>query len=196
VYSRLQLQYLDVMGIPAWLERKGAVPAFGELPPSDVGCDDPSAWLSILALTGDPGAVLTGPADASLLLLSDSAGESPGEPFSGRSGHLLDAMLKAIDLSRGNVLLASAAVAAGAPVPVLSALGQHTAASTVRAMLYFTEPGASHQMADIDGLREQTHTLKGGLPCVVSYHPSWLLLHGEQKGSAWNDLKRIRSLLD
>lgn len=216
MYSRQQLRYLDAMGIPAWTERMAiqppkhpqASPCEVEAAAAPVPAEATEAtvessfvpWLEQQALlaqtTGSTAVFLGGPATANLLLISDGHADPGDKPFAGQSSRLLQAMLQAIKLSRTEVLLGlTSALPAAGTATVQSALQDKTAAG-VRVVLFYTCPGNHHGNTDLDKLRDRTHQLSNGLPCVVSYHPSCLLEQAELKRAAWNDLKRVRQLLD
>jgi DNA polymerase len=44
-------------------------------------------------------------------------------------------------------------------------------------------------------LRESIHSYKG-IPVIVTYHPSALLRNPNWKYPAWDDLKKLKELLD
>lgn len=139
-------------------------------------------------------------------------GEAPGaeedrrgEPFVGRAGQLLDNMLAALGLRRGeNVYIANilkcrppgnrdpspAETAACRPFldrqidlvgpRVIVALGRIAAQS-----LLDTD-------APLGALRGRVHDFRG-MPLVVTYHPAYLLRTPADKGRAWADLLRARA---
>lgn len=134
-----------------------------------------------------------------------------GDPFVGPSGKLLDNMLLAIGLRRGenayiaNIVKCRATDEQGkdrAPSPeeaaacrpylnrqialiqpsVIVALGKTAALS-----LLGSDPEAS-----LSALRGKVHALPGDasekIPVIVTYHPAYLLRRLEEKGKAWADL--------
>lgn len=141
-------------------------------------------------------------------------GEAPGaeedrqgEPFVGRAGQLLDNMLAALGLQRGqgvyiaNVLKCRppanrdpepAEIAACRPwllrqielirPQIILCVGRHAAQT-----LLATD-------APVGQLRGRIHDFDG-IPLVVSYHPAYLLRSPEQKARAWQDLLLARSAL-
>lgn len=158
---------------------------------------------SLDATTSDSQTVyLTGPAQARLLVIADRKIDTSATPFSGPSAKLLQAMLQAISLARSSVLIGATATppsssesSSGASVDIATAL-HSKGATSVRAVLFYTCPDGGHGYTDMDELRDVSHKLHSGVPCVVSYHPIWLLKNAELKRAAWNDLKRVRQLLD
>lgn len=144
-------------------------------------------------------------------------GEAPGEQddrqgqaFVGRPGVLLDNMLAAIQSGRGHDAYVTTIIkcrptgnrnprpeeveacqpylmreiALQQPFTIL-ALGRFAA----QALLGSEEP--------LQALRERTHSIQVGeriIPLVVSYNPSYLLSHPNEKAAAWKDLQRLKAL--
>jgi uracil-DNA glycosylase family 4 len=143
-------------------------------------------------------------------------GEAPGadedrlgEPFVGRAGKLLDAMLKALGLQRQEVYIANILKCRPPnnrdPLPeearccwpflerqialirpgIILAVGRIAAQ-----MLLQTE-------VPIGKLRGRVYRLAGrGIPLVVSYHPAYLLRAPREKRKSWDDLQLARHTLN
>lgn len=140
-----------------------------------------------------------------------------GEPFVGRSGKLLDAMLRAMHMNRGeNVYIANIVKCrasegekdrqpteeeAATCMPYLErqiklikpkiiiALGK-----TAAVALLNTDRNIS-----LGSLRNRKHYFQSGerkIPLVVSYHPSYLLRIPSGKKQAWHDLCRAMDIYD
>ncbi len=142
------------------------------------------------------------------LIVGEAPGEQEdleGEPFVGKSGQLLDNMLRAIGLSREAGPPEAQAYIANAvkcrppgnrnPTPqelaacagflqrqvelvqpkVILAMG----AVAVHSLLGSTEP--------IGRLRGKVHRYRG-VPLIVTYHPAYLLRSPQEKARAWDDL--------
>ena len=135
-----------------------------------------------------------GPSNSDLLVLSDCDQQQTvqpvEQPFLGAAGKLLDAMLKAIGLSRTSCQLA--ALATNGQETLQAWCAQHEP----RVILYFVRPNSSQpaRYEPGDSASETTRT-QTGIHCVVSYHPEHLLQHPELKRRAWEDLKAVRRLL-
>lgn len=141
-------------------------------------------------------------------------GEAPGadedrqgEPFVGRAGQLLNAMLEAIGLRREEVYIANVLKCRPPgnrdPQPreveccepflirqialiqprLIVALGRHAAHSLLK-----TEA----PLARLRGQRLSYH----GTPLVVTFHPAYLLRSPADKRRAWDDLCLARSLVE
>jgi DNA polymerase len=148
-----------------------------------------AAAHSALFASGDP--------RADWLLLLDAASEEEqrqGRPLVGDAGLLLDNMLRALGLNRRQHAYLACVPAAGAAEgpwraqfetlqpKIVLALGRGAA----RVLLQTTEP--------IGRLRGRAHAWRG-VPVVVSYHPTSLLINPADKAKAWADLCLAQSLL-
>lgn len=141
-------------------------------------------------------------------------GEAPGvqedrqgEPFVGRAGQLLNAMLFALGLTREQVYIANvlkcrppnnrdpqpAEVECCEPYllrqiallnpRLIVALGRHAAHSLLRTDLALTR---------LRGRRLSYH----GIPLVVTYHPAYLLRNPVDKRKVWDDLCLAKSVVE
>ena len=149
-----------------------------------------------------------GDPQADVMFVGEAPGadeDRQGEPFVGRAGKLLDAMLAAIGLDRreGGVYIANVlkcrppnnrdprpeevAQCAGylrrqidlIQPKVLVALGRVAAQN----LLDTQQP-----LAKLRGTEQQFH----GTPILVTYHPAYLLRNPADKAKAWEDLKAVR----
>ena len=143
-------------------------------------------------------------------------GEAPGqnedlqgEPFVGRAGKLLDKMIGALGMNRGQVFIANVVKCRPPdnrdPQPrevdncepylhrqlalirpkVIIALGRVSA----QALLKTATP--------IGKLRGQIHRYGAAdTPLIATYHPAYLLRSPGQKAAAWDDLWRAKMLID
>lgn len=151
----------------------------------------------------------TGNLDADWMIVGEAPGaqeDALGEPFVGKSGQLLDAMLRSIMLARApgsttqQVFIANTLKcrppANRNPLPaelarcepflvrqielvrprVILAMGRFA----VQALLRSNEP--------IGRLRGQVHRYHD-VPLVVTYHPAYLLRNPPDKARAWDDLR-------
>jgi len=145
-------------------------------------------------------------------------GEAPGEqedleglPFVGRSGQLLDNMLRAIGHDRTRTVFITNVVKCRPPAnrnpkdeeisacqPYLQRQIELLKPKLILAMGRF----AAHTLLDTDAalqnLRQQNLSITAQdrtIPVVVTYHPSYLLRRPVDKHLAWEDLKRVRQTL-
>lgn len=134
-------------------------------------------------------------------------GEAPGaeedrlgEPFVGQAGRLLDAMLAAIGLKRGeNVYIANvlksrpprnrdpAPQEVAACLPYLKRQIELIAPKLILALGRFAAQALLATGTAISRLRGQVHCYRG-IPLIVTYHPAYLLRNPADKARAWEDL--------
>ncbi len=147
--------------------------------------------------------------NADLMLIGEAPGKDEDEqgiPFVGRAGQLLDKMLLAAGLKRDDIYIANMLKCRPPqnrdPLPeeiikcepylhrqlelikpkVLLALGRVAGQNLLK-----TQDSLSR-------LREQTHHYED-IPLLVTYHPAALLRNPRWKQSSWQDLKKIKKLL-
>lgn len=146
---------------------------------------------------------------ARLMFVGEAPGadeDAQGRPFVGRAGQLLDRMIDAMGLARGEVFIANVLkcrppgnrdpqpleVATCLPFlqaqiglvrpEVICALGRHAA----HALLGGNE--------SLGRMRERFHDFRG-TPLLVTFHPSYLLRSPEEKTKAWKDLQLVMQRL-
>jgi DNA polymerase len=149
---------------------------------------------------------------ADLMVVGEAPGadeDRQGEPFVGRAGQLLNAMLRAIGFERGDVYIANilkcrppanrnpVAAEVACCLPFLA-----RQIELVRPRLILSVGGVSaHNLLDteepVGRLRGRVHAFgPARIPVVVSYHPAYLLRKPGEKAKAWQDLLAARRLLD
>src|SRR5216684_2367637 len=141
-------------------------------------------------------------------------GEAPGaeedrqgEPFVGRAGQLLNAMLRAIGLAREQVYIANLLKcrppnnrdpSAGEAAECLPYLEQQIALLKPKIMLAvgrIASQNLLHTEVTLGRLRQQVHRFGlSQVPLVVTYHPAYLLRTPTDKRKAWEDLKFAREV--
>jgi len=141
-------------------------------------------------------------------------GEAPGadedrlgEPFVGQAGKLLDAMLAAVGLSRGeNVFIANVLKSrppnnrdpkpeeVAACLPYLERQIDLIRPKIILALGRFAAQSLLLSEASISRLRGRVHDYRG-VPLVVTYHPAYLLRNLPDKAKAWEDLCLAREVL-
>jgi DNA polymerase len=147
--------------------------------------------------------------DADLMFVGEAPGadeDRQGEPFVGRAGQLLTKIIEAIDLRRDQVYIANVIkcrppenrnpegdevercepflfrqIDAVKP-RVIVALGKFAAQS----LLKTTEP--------ITRLRGRTFTYRGAV-LIPTFHPAFLLRNPSSKREVWEDMKKVRAIL-
>lgn len=152
-----------------------------------------------------------GDESADWLLIGEAPGAEEdrlGEPFVGQAGRLLDNMLAALELRRGeNVYIANvlkcrppgnrnpepAEVAACSPY--LRRQIQLIQPKLIVAMGRFAVQTLLNTDATIGSLRGSVHAYQG-VPLVVTYHPAYLLRNLPDKAKAWADLVFARKSIN
>ena len=213
-----KLACLQSMGIAVWVRRdyagSAAEPEAGD-PLDPAGLDWEALEPAVAACErcalhrGRTQTVFgVGNRRAEFMIIGEAPGveeDRRGEPFVGRAGKLLDAMLAALGFDRSDVFIANVLkcrppenrdprpeeAAACAPwldrqielvqPRVLIAVGKHAAQR-----LLGTD-------APMGRLRGRPHRY-GNVPVVVTWHPAYLLRRPEAKADAWRDLVLARSL--
>jgi DNA polymerase len=150
--------------------------------------------------------------DARLFVIGEAPGadeDRQGEPFVGRAGQLLNAMLRAIGLPRSEVYIANILKCRPPnnrdPQPEESScctpfLSQQIALVEPRALLAVGRISAQWLLqtdTPIGRLRGRVLTYgERNIPLVVTYHPAYLLRSPLAKATAWTDLCLVKDLLD
>ncbi|HEY9181570.1 MAG TPA: uracil-DNA glycosylase [Gammaproteobacteria bacterium] len=150
--------------------------------------------------------------DARLLVIGEAPGadeDRQGEPFVGRAGQLLNAMLRSIGLPRGEVYIANILKCRPPnnrdPLPEEAScctpyLSQQIALVQPRVLLAVGRISAQWLLqtdTPIGRLRGRALTFgERNIPLVVTYHPAYLLRSPLAKATAWTDLCLVKDLLD
>ena len=152
-----------------------------------------------------------GDRNARLMIIGEAPGaeeDRQGEPFVGRAGQLLNAMLRAIGLERGQVFIANILKCRPPgnrnPAPDEVAACGHflrQQVALVRPQVILAVGGvAAHNLLQTDDsvgrLRRRVHAYgENRIPLLVTYHPAYLLRRPEEKAKAWQDLQQLHGLL-
>lgn len=228
--------FFENMPPPASFDTAISVPAYPEPEtaplPEAPAMQGPDSWEKILGEIGQcercqlcrtrhkvvPG---TGDRNAGWLFVGEGPGfheDQQGEPFVGRSGKLLDAMMAAMHMKRGenvyiaNVVKCRASNEAGKDrqpteeeaavcMPYLErqidlirpkimvALGKTAAVALLN----------TGRDVSLGSLRNREHFFRNGgrkIPLIVTYHPSYLLRTPGGKKQAWQDLCHAMDIYD
>jgi uracil-DNA glycosylase len=147
---------------------------------------------------------------ARLMVIGEAPGadeDRQGEPFVGRAGQLLDAMLRAISIAREDAYIVNILKCRPprnrdpAPEEVVQCSPYlHRQIELVKPQVLLAVGRIAAQTllntsTAIGRLREQTHEY-ADLPLLVTYHPAYLLRTPAEKRKAWDDLKRVRAKLE
>jgi DNA polymerase len=213
-----RIRYLQAMGITPWLLRDGQGDPGGDPIEDDTrlhqdvaGLDWPSLREAALdcrrcALCESRTNVVfgLGSETADWLFVGEAPGaeeDKRGEPFVGRAGQLLDAMLRALGLSRDQVYIANVLKCRPPnnrdPKPAES----ETCSPFLNRQIELIQPKvivavgrvAAQRLLAID---EAVGRMRGKIhhygdreiPLVVTYHPAYLLRRPGEKAKSWQDL--------
>lgn len=155
-----------------------------------------------------------GDEQASWLFIGEGPGaeeDARGEPFVGQAGKLLDAMLAAIGLARGDDVYIANAVKCRPPgnrtpetvemAACFPFLQRQIALIQPKLIVLLGRAAVNSVLGDsgsLAGLRGKTAVYRDGdreIPVVVTYHPAYLLRNLPDKAKAWEDLCRARALM-
>jgi DNA polymerase len=132
--------------------------------------------------------------------------DQSGEPFVGDAGELLTRILGSIGLSRDKVYICNVLKCRPPqnrkplPMEVSNCQGYlRTQLSVVRPPVIVCL--GSTAAYGVLGLAQSVASLRGktfqfqSIPVICTYHPAYLLRHGEAKREVWEDMKRVKLLL-
>jgi DNA polymerase len=222
----LQKQYLDALGIDLWVPR-GKLP--GEAPPPSAPsapnaprADVSAQWEQLAAevrgctlcglqTTRTQTVFGVGNRQAELLVVGEAPGadeDAQGEPFVGRAGQLLNAILRGMRWPRETVFIANVLKCRPPgnrdPTPEESGycmpyLHRQIELIAPRMMLAVGRIAAQNLLATetpIGKLRGSVHAFgPRQTPLIVTYHPAYLLRSPGEKRKVWDDMKFLRTEL-
>ncbi|MFT3850087.1 MAG: uracil-DNA glycosylase family protein [Propionivibrio sp.] len=155
-----------------------------------------------------------GDENASWLFIGEGPGaeeDARGEPFVGQAGKLLDAMLAAVDLRRGEDVYIANAVKCRPPGNRTPEADELAACFPyLRRQIELIQPelivllgrvavnsvlGQDASLSSLRGKALSYRTDGREIPVVVTYHPAYLLRNLPDKAKAWEDLCRARALM-
>jgi len=212
--------YLRAMGITAYVPRRAsAAPAL----PEGEGAAGGLGWEALqdavrecrrCGLCGTRTQTVFGVGDrnARLMVVGEAPGadeDRQGEPFVGRAGQLLTAVLRAAGFARADVYIANILKCRPPnnrdPQPTevaecLPYLLRQVELVDPALILCVGRVAAQNLLGTdvtIGRLRGSVHRLPTGRPVVVTYHPAYLLRSPGEKRKVWEDLKlALRTLED
>ncbi len=147
---------------------------------------------------------------ARLLIVGEAPGyyeDKQGEPFVGRAGQLLNAMLKAIGLERQQVFITNVLKCRppanrdpqGSEVQQCTPFLDQQIAHIKPQLIVALGRHAAHYLLNTDQtlakLRQADHRFQEETPLVVTYHPAYLLRNPKDKAKAYLDWCHIASQL-
>lgn len=229
-----RLQYLEAMGIQAWVRRDSAASGRDEARETHSEENIPAPLVPRASYLGDARDGIAaldwtalqqrvqhctlcselaasrtqtvfgvGDRQAQWLVIGEAPGadeDAQGEPFVGRAGQLLNAMLQAIGLQREQVYIANVLKCRPPnnrdPKPDEAAhcepyLQRQIALLQPQLILVVGRVAAQNLLktdTPIGKLRGSVHRYND-IPLVVTYHPAYLLRSPGEKRKAWDDLR-------
>jgi len=160
-----------------------------------------------LHATRTQGVLGVGDRNADWLIIGEAPGadeDAQGEPFVGQAGKLLDAMLAAIGLKRGDNVYITNVLKSRPPGnrnpepdevaacrPYLLAQIELIRPKLILALGRFAVQSLLDTDEAIARLRGRVHQFQN-VPLVVTYHPAYLLRNLPDKARAWEDLCLVR----
>lgn len=227
--EELRRYYLDAMGIQLWTEKK---PAAEQITGSNAANTQSAivqeapvvydgSWQALQAevasctrcelhQTRTQTVFGVGHQRADVLIVGEAPGQEEdarGEPFVGRAGHLLDAMLRAIELKREQVYITNILKCRPPqnrnPRPEEIAHCEdylHRQIDLLQPKIIFALGKFAAQTLlssedSVSAMRATQHEYRG-IPLLVSYHPAYLLRKPTEKRKSWHDLLRLKAMLD
>jgi uracil-DNA glycosylase family 4 len=213
--SARQQAVLEALGIVPLVPRER--PAQGEPPAADVAGWDELAEavrgcrLCGLCETRTQTVFGVGNRSARLMVVGEAPGaeeDRQGEPFVGRAGLLLNAMLRAAGFERRDVYIANVLKCrpphnrdpsdeeAGRCLPYLRRQIELVDPDVILCVGRIAAQRLLGTDQPIGRLRGRVHDL-GGVPVVATYHPAYLLRSPGEKRKSWEDLKlALKALSD
>ena len=230
--NSLRTAYLQSMGIQPWVRRAlaeeavpvepedkpEAPPAAGSAGFSIASLDWPQLESCVATCTGcdlhetrTRTVFGTGNREADWMIIGEAPGadeDRQGEPFVGRAGKLLDAMLEAIGFAREQVYIAN--IVKCRPPGNRDPHADEAAACRPYLMrqIELIQPRlilsvgrvSAHNLLDTDQslarLRGRTHRFgPQEIPLRVTYHPAYLLRKPAEKAKSWIDLQLLMRVL-
>jgi len=232
-----QKAYLKAMGIDVWTRREPPGPDVDSSPAPEVVTraepgmpatpikNDDFSGLDWQALQAKVSACTlcelhqsrtqtvfgVGNQQADLLIIGEAPGaeeDRQGEPFVGRAGQLLTAMLKAIKLERQDVYIANILKCRPPNNRDPKAEEARLCSQYLKRQIELIQPKlilavgriAAQRLLQTDSslskLRGQLHQYAlTNTPIIVTYHPAYLLRTPSDKGKAWQDLLFVQRTL-
>lgn len=201
-------QYLEAMGIQTWQLKQAVTAPSACSAMSTPGWDElRTAVINCTACGLDKTRTQTvfgvGNQNAELMIIGEAPGmneDLKGEPFVGRAGQLLTAMLQSIGFERETVYIANILKCrppnnrdpSPEEVRLCTPFLQQQIALIKPKLLLAVGRIAAHYLLDtktaLGQLRNKIHDYNG-TPLIITYHPAYLLRSPSDKGKAFLDLQ-------
>jgi uracil-DNA glycosylase len=206
--------YLNLLGIERWRVRTVPAEAIKEPIETDEWAELEQSVAKCTACdlhkTRTHTVFGTGNRQADLMFIGEAPGaeeDRQGKPFVGRAGQLLTEMLRSVGFSRDEVFIAN--ILKSRPPGNRDPLPAEVAACIpfLKKQIQLIQPKllvslgriSAHTLLNsttaLSRLRGQTLVFDQ-IPLIVTYHPAYLLRSPQDKAKAYEDLKRIRKMIE
>jgi uracil-DNA glycosylase family 4 len=209
-----RLAILEALGVDLYVPRTGAAGADAATPATTPDWEQLAhavrdCRLCGLCETRTQTVFGVGNRGARLMVIGEAPGadeDRQGEPFVGRAGILLNAMLRAAGFERGDVYIANVLKCrppqnrdptdeeAGRCLPYLRRQIELVAPEAILCVGRIAAQRLLDTGTPIGKLRGRVHELDGR-PVIVTYHPAYLLRSPGEKRKSWDDLKLALGVL-
>jgi uracil-DNA glycosylase family 4 len=218
--------YLQAMGIDVWASKKDPQPATNTQDVVNISATDDSikqmSWDDLKAAvdvckrcplykTRTQTVFGVGNRQADLLIVGEAPGaneDRQGEPFVGRAGKLLNAMIHSLNLTREEVYIANVVKSRPPenrdPTPeevraCIPYLERQIELIKPKLILTVGRIAAQHMLntaVTMGELRGRLfHYGAEKIPMIATYHPAYLLRSPREKRKAWEDMQRVMQII-
>lgn len=212
--SEQKLTYLKTMGIQAWQWRTSPSSELPEIRPNEPSWENLRQCVQActacgLAQSRTQTVFGVGNISAKLMIIGEAPGfyeDKQGEPFVGRAGQLLNAMLQAIGLERNSVYIANilkcrppnnrdpSPEEVSTCTPFLEKQIQLVKPMLLLAVGRIAAHYLLHTKSSMTQLRGKQYQYQH-IPLIVTFHPAYLLRNPSDKSKAFADLQLVKKLL-
>lgn len=203
--SKLHQYYLEQMGIQQYTERSSSI--CSKL--ADLANQVAKCTLCPLHLSRKNTAFARGNSQAKLMIIGEAPGfneDQQGLPFVGRAGELLNKMLFSIGITESEVYITNV-IKCRPPENrnphreeilrcsnYLNTQVQLVKPNIILGLGRFAAQFLLGKNSPLKELREQIFFYQE-TPCIISYHPAYLLRNPKDKAKSYRDLIRLNELL-
>lgn len=206
-----QSHYLEMLGIVPWSQRNSLYKSAGETPWESLQQAVATCTACQLHTTRTQTVFGVGNPQANLMFIGEAPGfneDQQGEPFVGRAGQLLTAMIKTIGFERSQVYIAN--ILKCRPPNNRDPQAEEVATCTpfLDKQISLIQPKllvavgriAAHYLlntkSSVESLRNKIHYYgENKTPLIVTYHPAYLLRNPADKKKAFVDLQFIQQTM-
>lgn len=218
----MQDNYLSTLGIQSWQLRQTPAPSACAAPTIGKNSAESSEWELLrqkvaqctacaLHQTRTQTVFGVGNENAKLMIIGEAPGfneDKQGEPFVGRAGQLLTAMIKTMGFERSDVYIANILKCRPPENRDPSVSEVQTCTPFLNQQIALVQPKlllavgriAAHYLlntkASLESLRNKVHQYgEQSIPLIITYHPAYLLRNPIDKKKAFVDLQFVQRQL-